>query len=101
MVFQRSLAEMEAGTAFPLDDATIEAIQYLVAECNYGGRITDTHDRRLLNNLLQKVVNLNSARLGNQDLCDIPGIVLTMTENTLNMNPLQNQRDHLVHRITS
>ena len=81
MLFQRSAAEMEAGTAFPLDDATIEAIQYLVAECNYGGRITDIHDRRLLNALLQKVVNLDSARLGNQDLCDITGKVFEMTQN--------------------
>ena len=85
-MFQRSAAEMEAGTAFPLDDATIEAIQYLVAECNYGGRITDIHDRRLLNALLQKVVNLDSARLGNQDLCDITGKVFEMTQNLYNNN---------------
>ena len=41
----------------PIDDPTMEAIQYLVAECNYGGRITDTHDRRLLLTLLQQLVN--------------------------------------------
>ena len=40
-----------------IDDPTMEAIQYLVAECNYGGRITDTHDRRLLATILQQLVN--------------------------------------------
>ena len=35
-----------------LNEATLEAIQYLVAECNYGGRITDIHDRRLFATLL-------------------------------------------------
>ena len=26
-----------------------KAIQYLIADCNYGGRITDDRDRRLIN----------------------------------------------------
>ena len=45
----------------PIDEPTMEAIQYLVAECNYGGRITDTHDRRLLLTLLQQLVNAKVA----------------------------------------
>ena len=46
----------------------MEAIQYLVAECNYGGRITDTHDRRLLSTLLSRLVSLKVASNPNVDL---------------------------------
>lgn len=57
-----------------LDEATLEAIQYLVAECNYGGRITDTHDRRLLTTLLQRLVNLKMATEEGYDLANKPGL---------------------------
>ena len=52
----------------PIDEPTMEAIQYLVAECNYGGRITDTHDRRLLLTLLQQLVNAKVASKAGQYL---------------------------------
>ena len=51
----------------------MEAIQYLVAECNYGGRITDTHDRRLLATLLKRLVNLKVAVAEGTDLTAVPG----------------------------
>ena len=56
-----------------MDDATLEAIQYLVAECNYGGRITDTHDRRLLATILKRLVNLKVAIEDGTDLTAVPG----------------------------
>lgn len=33
------------------------AIGYLIGECNYGGRVTDTYDRRLLCTILDDYVN--------------------------------------------
>jgi dynein heavy chain len=32
------------------------ALLYCIAECNYGGRVTDTHDRRLINTLIQRFI---------------------------------------------
>ncbi|XP_011502202.1 PREDICTED: dynein heavy chain 3, axonemal [Ceratosolen solmsi marchali] len=39
------------------DDIPFEALLYLIGECNYGGRVTDDKDRRLLNSLLRKYFN--------------------------------------------
>lgn len=34
-----------------------KAFHYLVGECNYGGRVTDERDRRILKALLQEYVS--------------------------------------------
>lgn len=36
--------------------------RYLTADCNYGGRVFDYFDRRLLRNLLKRRFNLELAR---------------------------------------
>ncbi|XP_022099330.1 dynein heavy chain 3, axonemal-like isoform X3 [Acanthaster planci] len=39
------------------DDVPMEAISYLTGQCNYGGRVTDERDRRLIMSLLSNFYN--------------------------------------------
>ncbi|CAF0750041.1 unnamed protein product [Didymodactylos carnosus] len=44
------------------DDLPLEALSYLFGECNYGGRVTDDKDRRLLISLLSIFINKEVVR---------------------------------------
>jgi dynein heavy chain len=44
------------------DDIPFEALSYLIGECNYGGRVTDDKDRRLLVCLLSICISENIIR---------------------------------------
>lgn len=47
------------------------AIKYLTGECNYGGRVTDDWDRRLIVTILDNYVNPNVVNDPNYAFCDI------------------------------
>ncbi|XP_078041170.1 dynein heavy chain 3, axonemal [Augochlora pura] len=58
----------------------LDALLYLTGECNYGGRVTDDKDRRLLNSLLQGFYN--SAVITQQEFCFSPSCMYRMPLNT-------------------
>ncbi|XP_059139620.1 dynein axonemal heavy chain 3-like isoform X2 [Physella acuta] len=59
------------------DDLPLPALTYLTGECNYGGRVTDDKDRRLLTSLLsvfycEKIVNDDKYKLSSSGLYSAP-----------------------------
>ncbi|CAK9833026.1 Dynein axonemal heavy chain 3 [Anthophora retusa] len=62
------------------DEVPFDALLYLTGECNYGGRVTDDKDRRLLNSLLQ--LYYNPEVITNQEYCFSPSCVYRLPEYT-------------------
>jgi len=59
------------------DRIPYQALKYLTAECNYGGRVTDDKDRRLIVTLLQdyfneNVLNDKNYKFGTEDVFKVP-----------------------------
>lgn len=54
------------------DEIPFEAIVYLIGECNYGGRVTDDKDRRLLVCLLSICVGEDIVKQENHKYVEIP-----------------------------
>lgn len=61
------------------DKIPFEALKYLIAECNYGGRVTDDKDRRLIVTLLNdyfnnNVLNDKNYKFGPDDKFKVPSL---------------------------
>ncbi|CAL4065768.1 unnamed protein product, partial [Meganyctiphanes norvegica] len=65
-VLQLQMMLNECGGSLP-----IEALVYLTGECNYGGRVTDARDRRLLHCLLTKFYNKQTLEIENYSMCGL------------------------------
>lgn len=52
-------------------DIPYDIIQYMIGECNYGGRLYDAWDRRLLNNLVSNMISVQVADTPNYLLSPI------------------------------
>jgi dynein heavy chain len=52
-----SLLNLKEFTKGNPNNIPFKALYYMIGECNYGGRVTDYHDRRLLQTLLQDVLS--------------------------------------------
>ncbi|XP_029041052.2 dynein axonemal heavy chain 3-like isoform X1 [Osmia bicornis bicornis] len=62
------------------EEVPFDALLYLTGECNYGGRVTDDKDRRLLNSLLQQFYNPQV--IDNKQYCFSPSCIYQLPEDT-------------------
>ena len=80
------------------DKIPFPALKYLAAECNYGGRVTDDKDRRLITNLLNdyftiEVCENENYKFGPDDVFKIPHNVTTHQDYLDHIQTLP----HLIH----
>ncbi|XP_076164105.1 dynein heavy chain 3, axonemal [Ptiloglossa arizonensis] len=65
---------------YEYDEVPFDALLYLTGECNYGGRVTDDKDRRLLNSLLQQFYNRQV--ITDPEYCFSPSCIYRIPSNT-------------------
>lgn len=84
---ESSSNDNDTRTATNSSTSTIpfQKLCYVVGECNYGGRVTDDKDRRLINSILQLYFNHNNITIPNPKLSD-SGTYFIPTSSTVKRN---------------
>lgn len=62
------------------DGIPFDALRYMVAEANYGGRVTDYHDRTTLNTILLDFYNVNVVNEEGHKLCGSADYIMPSAE---------------------
>jgi len=63
-----------SGSASP--DIPFKTLRYLIGECNYGGRVTDDKDRRLLMTMVTRTLNQEALR-PHHHMCELDDVWLS------------------------
>lgn len=79
------------------EDVPFDALLYLTGECNYGGRVTDDKDRRLLNSLLK--IYYNKEVISNQAYSFSPSKIYHLPKNTNHLDCLSYIRNLPINQL--